>query len=351
MITEITGKNFKGLEFTQPIGEKTMFIGPNGAGKTARTQALTLATIGYIPAGGHKKPVDILNNYSDGEKLSVGFRLDKIEFVRRVSKNKKGVVSQDYLLDGRKTNKDGFIEAMTKAGLPKILDLGEFLSMSDQKKIDRVFELFPPSDDIAKLDAQIEQLNDKINAKHADIRDGEKLIGKLTKAKVDIELPHGTLAELQSKIDDAKSQYKIAAKNLENARIEKAQAEAKAQAEEEAKKKAAETANARFEKLIADKQKTEEGESTKEEKTAPLEQKPLITPEAKAAEDRLKKRAEKLGQGEFKKPEVPDTFVPKELATGSIQLIINTMNMVGCQACTAAMVAKRELRRFQLCQE
>lgn len=347
MITEITGKNFKGLEFSQPLGEKTIFIGPNGSGKTARTQAITLAAIGYIPAGGHKKPADILNNYSDGEKLFVGFKLDKTEFVKRISKSKKDVVSQDYLLNGRKINKDGFVENMTKNGFPKIFDLGEFIGMSDQKKIDRIFELFPPSDDLDKLNGQIEDLNEKINIKHTDIRDGEKLIGKLTEAKSNIELPHGTLAELQSKIEETKTQYRDASKKLENARIEKARAETKAQAEKEAEDKAAAVkTNTEFEaKMEAHKEaqkKTEpEPQKTLQEQTRP------ITPEAQAAGNRLKKRAERLGQGEFKKPDLPpDAFIPKEVATGSIQLIIDTINKVGCKACTALMVAKNELRRF-----
>lgn len=343
MITEIGGKNFKGLEFAQPLSEKTIFVGPNGSGKTARIQALILAAIGYIPGGSSKTNAEILNTYSDADKLFVSFKLDKTELVRRFARNpKNGSVSQDFAKDGRKINKDGFLQAMSKAGIPNILDLPEFMSMSDQKKINCIFELFPPSDDIQDLDEQIQDLDEKVRAKQSDIRDNERLISKLTEAKTAIELPPGTLAELKNQIEGAKAQYKETSKKLENARIEKAQAEAAAKAKKEAEEKAEEEKN-KIEKGVAEKANAaieakikaaqQPRESPEPEKTT---QQIPISPEAQAAEDRLKSRAKRLGQGEFK----PDPLQ-------SIQLIIDTINKVGCQACTAIIVAKLELKKYQ----
>lgn len=92
MITMITGTNFKGLSFSQPLKRLNLVVAPNGTGKSARTQALTLARMGYIP--GQKTNQDIFNNFGSNGKLIAGFEYNGFLFERKFQQGKNGAVSQ-----------------------------------------------------------------------------------------------------------------------------------------------------------------------------------------------------------------------------------------------------------------
>jgi len=250
MITEIKAEGFKGMDFTQDLSEKNLIIGRNGSGKSARSIALMLLCLGYVP-GTAKQNAAILDNFGAGEKLFVSGEIKKTHYLRRFSRDKKGTVKQDFLINRRKANKSDFIEKMAKAGAPSILDLGEaFLDLSDQKKIDYLFDLFPPGDDVSKLDVKIEELTYDLLSKQKSIKGKESVVSELMKAKAEIELPSGSLAEIRDEIGKTKDEYKACNAELSKAREDLAALEATKKAEKEAEEKRDLEEKARKAKLI-----------------------------------------------------------------------------------------------------
>lgn len=255
MITEIKASGFKGMDFEQKLGSKNLIIGRNGTYKSARSAALMLLVLGYVP-GVAKKNDEILSTFGNSDKLMVSGLIDKTRFFRRFVRNKKGTVSQDFAINHRKATKAKWMEAMLTAGKPTVLDLGAaFLDLSDQKKIDYIFDLFPPSGDIAKISTDIENKQIDLNQSHADMREQESLIKNLTTARSEIELPAGTLPEIKAAIKKTTEDYRACAKQIaeiekkeaEEAAVAKAKAEAEAKAKEEkeeAERKAAESEKA-----------------------------------------------------------------------------------------------------------
>ena len=136
MITKINAKGFKALEICQEIEAKTIFIGNQGTGKSARSMALTLAILGYIP-GTDKTNPGILANFSNDEALYVGFEAmtspkNKVAFSRGWIRDK---VTQVFIVDRKKVTKAKFAAAMASAGAPSIFDLAAFNDLSDTKKL------------------------------------------------------------------------------------------------------------------------------------------------------------------------------------------------------------------------
>jgi hypothetical protein len=323
MITKIQAKGIKGLEIEQPLDRLNLVLGDNGTGKTARTDALTLAVLGYVP-GIAKRNAEILDTYGDGKRLFVGFTTDdKTSFTRRFARLENGSVSQDYMIDRRKATKEQYAVALAKAGI-KILDLKSFLDLSDQKKIDLLCSLFPPSGDLAELEEKIQNLKDRINTQQADIRNLDATRARLASSKAEMQLPPGTLAEIAGQIAEIEGQLTGARRYLEEARIEEAKAEAEAKAKREAEAKAAaERERIRAEVRAEAERSAQVAASTPDELVGFQKQ---VEP-AKAA---------------------PPSHVRRPLdALSSIRLILSTMQRAGCDACAAALVGKRELRKLQ----
>ena len=221
MITRIKAQKFKLLDFDQQLGKLNLFVGPNGVGKSAVSQALTLAVLGYIP-GVAKKNVDIMTAYGDGKRLTVELETDdRKHLMRRFSGG--DTVSQQFMVDRKKADKTKF--AVAADGI-KIFDLGQFMSLSDAKKVEAIFELYPPAGDIGELDQQIDAVKTKRNRLQDMIKANEKAIESLTKQRSQIELPSGNLAELEAEIASVKKQLEDAQKMLGEAMQEDARAEA-----------------------------------------------------------------------------------------------------------------------------
>ncbi len=235
MITKVLAKNFKNLSFQQDLEAKNLIIGPNGAGKSARAEALTLAVMGYVPGSG-KQNAEILANFGTSDQLMVGFQIDDARFERFFNRSKTGKVSQNYYINRTKATKEDFIGMLAKKGKPKILDLGAFLSQSDQKKVDTLFSMFPPGEDMVQLESDIGYRKEQINRLHKSIKRNEELITQLSRNKGLIELPAGTLAEVQAELKKTDDELEEAQKELKEAEIKNAEEEAKAQAEAELKK-------------------------------------------------------------------------------------------------------------------
>ena len=317
MITKVSAKGFKGLDFDDELQALNVYIGPNGIGKSARSEALLLAVLGYIP-GGPKKNEAILDAYGN-EKLYVGVEVGGKSFTRRFMRSSSGKVSQTFTINKAKVSKEHFVGMLVESGNPKVLDLSTFTDASDQKKIDTIFSLFPPAGDVGALDETIDAAKEKLSGLQNNIGAAEKAMQRLARARAEIQLPSGTQAEISSQIESIQKSLEVAQKQLEEARI----AKVKEDAEEKAKKEAQEQAQAQYKK--------------NEEKVKELSDREK---DIKAAEDRLKRRM----------PPKADTPSDGHNPAESIKAIIQAIQGVGCPVCAKGagyMVAVRELRKYQ----
>ncbi len=231
MITAVTAHNFKGATFQAPLGGKVLVVGPNGAGKSSRSQALQLAVLGYVPGAG-KRNADILGAFHDGEgkDLRAGVVLEsgkKLE--RRFTRSSRtGAVSQEMYAGGIKCSAPEFARALADVA---VVDLSVFLGLSDAKKIDELFRLFPPEGNVRDIAAKIEAQAKRIAALEREERDATSLVSNVTAKKTSIQLPAGTMADKQAEIDKAEADLAQARADLEAERIAAAKIEAQAEAE------------------------------------------------------------------------------------------------------------------------
>jgi len=308
MITHIKTKGFKGQDINEPVHLKTIYSGPNTSGKSTRAAAIALTILGFIPfaAKTNKKASDILNDFGVGDTLTTAVVCNGVEFERHFYRTEKGGVSQRLRVDKKKFGAADFAVALANAGSPRIVDVNDFISLSDQKKMDMLFELFPPKANLKDLDSQIEKAKKSVTDLQAKDRSAIAVIQRLTKSKGEIELPAGTLAEVQAEIETLTGQVKTLQEEIKQAEISDAQAKAKEQAVAEAAAKSVEEKN------------------------------------DKAASNHVEKQETR----------VSDMPLQKGLNFGhdpadSIQRIIDALDKSGCSICAAAIVARQELKKFR----
>ena len=352
MISSVSCKNLKGLEFTTTLSKLTILVGPNGIGKTARSDALQLTLLGYHPKAG-KKNADIYGAFGDGTNpLYVGATLsDNTHLLRRYT-YKKGSVAQDYMVDRKKATRDQFVIAAAKH---RILDLAAFMELSDQKKTDLLFALFPPDGDIRDLDTKIEALKEKQNKTEEKARTLGSTIERLLGAKAQIELPSGTQAETRTQIAKLEGELSTARQELEAARIERARVEA----EEKAKADADAKAEADKAKWREDMRREMEKERAEKEAAPTIVSDPVpqdiprqavsMRPEP-AATAPLSMATAKVFVDEISSlmpASQPAVHRVNTQCADSIQAILASLERTGCTACAARLVCKRELKKFQ----
>ncbi len=322
MITKIKAKGFKGLNFEQSLAQYNLIVGPNGSGKSARSQALTLAINGYIPEIG-KRNQDTYDALASDTELIVEATIGEKRFERMFYRTKKSA-SQSYRVNGSKVGKDEFIQAMAKAGAPKVLDLDAFLALSDTKKIDWLFKLFPPQEDVGKLENEIERVTNKLNKANEDQRSLEKSAQNLRKSRSEMQLPNMTLAEVRQRIQDTEEALKQARADLESAKIE----DARAQEREAAAKQ----------------QPKPEPTKQQDERKPPFPD--TVDPFAGFEEAQAKKRVQNTPERVQYTPTSDEHHEGPDPAE-SIRAIMQAMDRAGCSACAAKLVCKRELKKFR----
>lgn len=150
MISKIFATDFKGRSFEQPLDRLAIILGPNGSGKSARSQALQLAVMGFIPGGAKTNP-EILDAFGSADRLVVGFEAGGYRFERGFGRSGSGTVNQGFRVNGSRASKEFFAQALGQVGAPKVIDISAFLALSDQKKLDAIFDLFPPEGDPLKV--------------------------------------------------------------------------------------------------------------------------------------------------------------------------------------------------------
>lgn len=339
MITQINLNGFGNLpDIVQPLERLNLLTGENGAGKSARSIAICLTVWGYVP-GGPRKNADILATYGQGDKLFPGITYDGIRFGRGFTKQLDGSVLQSYWLNGKKKAMKEYIQAIAPV---RVLDLRAFMDLSEQRKIDHIFALYPPAGDLATLDDQIEALKTKRDGLAAKIKGLEQTVKRLTEARAMLELPAGTLAETIQEITSVEVALKQAVEEQHQAQVKEAQEKAAAQARADAEAKAAAELPGIEAAALA---KAESAVYVKQQETAQAAQE-IERPDSAAISSAIDK--DKMFLHSDSRSTV-DVFVKatKVDASHSIEAILDTMQRAGCTSCAASLVAKRELRKFR----
>ena len=210
MITKIKGKGFLGPAIDQTCSNKMIFVGSNRSNKTTRTNIIHLCLNGFVATGHkiYKKPADILNQYCSGDKLTCAIEIGKTEFEISFNRDSKGKCSKKFRVNKKKYSEKEYMEELFNAGNPKIIDLESFIQMSDAKKIEQLFKLYPASVDVQSLNSDISKAEDKISNLKASIDKKKSVIQENTKSKKEIELPAGTLSEIIDELEDHKIAYR-----------------------------------------------------------------------------------------------------------------------------------------------
>lgn len=390
MVTSVTATGFKGLSFEQPLERCVLFLGPNGAGKSARAQALTLALLGYIP-GSVKTNADILNTFGDGKKLVVGFILGGQLFERGYVLYGESV-AQGFKIDGKKVSKDVFTHKLGAAGSPRCIDVAAFMGLSDTKKIDTIFDLYPPATDISKVVGKIENVKERINTLDKNSKSTSGAAAQLVSSRAALVLPAGTMAETIGKIEDIEAQLAQAQEDLQNAELQNAEeaAAAKAVIEERARADKESTIKALVvraqavgiavstikrhfnrDNLMDINQIELEGFVVAAEKEAEKAKNPEPAPPAPPALPETKTPAPETKPAQVETSPAKNETIPVQIVTNdipagkgvcvgglytdddpnaqaalSITAILEALDMAGCGACAARIVAVRELRKY-----
>jgi len=316
VISAVTAHNFKGATFQAPLGGMTLVVGPNGAGKSSRSQALQLAVLGYVPGAG-KRNGDIMGAFqaSEGKDLRAGIVLEsgkKLE--RRFTRSRTGAVSMEMYAGGIKCSAPEFARALADVA---VVDLSVFLGLSDAKKIDELFRLFPPEGNVRDIAAKIEAQAKQVAALERQEREASSMVSNLMSRRSKINLPAGSMADKQNEIDRAEADLRQARADLEAERIAAARAEEKAKAQEEA--------------LLA-------------QGRAALGEGQNFTP-FKPGVDAAPMPASPAPI-QTMRPIVPSTTAPAGQDIQAIlQHILSTMDRAGCDVCAARMVIKCELTK------
>ncbi len=226
MITRIYARGFKGMDFDQSLALRTVITGRIGSGKSSRALALALLVTGSLPGTGiAKSNSDILNAVGNGDSLTVGLEFDDGVTLERAYKRKKnGAVGCEYRNAGESVPKNLFELELDRRGV-SIADVSAFLALSDAKKVDELFRLFPPAGDVRGLGAAITRAKERISELESAIRGKEQSCRSITESLADMQVPAGTLPEVQAAIVRTEREYQAARDELtrERARLEQAQ--------------------------------------------------------------------------------------------------------------------------------
>ena len=321
MITHIKARNFKGLKIDQPLEGQNIVIGPNGSGKSSRTKALELALLGYVPEAG-KRNQDTWEAFGSGDHLSVSVTVCGYEFERTFWPGRNGSVSQNLRVNQRKVSKDDFHKRMAKAGEPRVLDLQAFLALSDKKKIEWIFSVFPPDKELSNLEGGIEKARKQLNDQRQDLQSTQNTINSLQRQRNDLEQPAGTLSDIRSRIQEKERELEQAIKDAQSAK--------------------------EAESLETEKRSMKEPSSARQE---PPPEEAFWSPDPEDFK-RPSKRQPLTGMGldgdlHHEAEGACRETVSKADAHASIQAIITALERAGCSACAARLVAKRELKKYR----
>lgn len=339
MITHIKTKNFMGADIDEDISQKMIYTGENTAGKTKRSKAIILTLLGFIPSPGKtiKIASDILNTLGNGQEMSTAVTCGGDIFERSFKRSKKGTVSQKFRRNGKSRSKSAFIVELVKAGDPRVVDLDQFLSLSENGKIDALFDLYPPDGDLSTLDSDIERSKKEISRLNEEKGESDNVITALIKSKNDIELPAGSLAETQESIKELTEKVVESQENLKKLEIEEAKVETAEETKRNVKKEREET-QANLNK-------------TMEDNTKPWTPPDVVGSLESDYADEVCNNHRNSNQNSYVSNKEIGDFASGRPgpfdAHESIKRIIDTMKKSGCQVCAALIVARFELKKYK----
>lgn len=215
MITRIYARGFKGLDFDQPLALRTVLTGRVGSGKSSRSLALALLVTGGLPGTGIARTNgDILDAVGNGDSLTVGLELDDGTTLERAYKRwKNGIVGCEFRIAGEKCPKHLFEMELDRRGVG-IADVSGFLALSDAKKVDELFRLFPPTGDVRGLSASIQRAKKTIAALESEIKGKEQSCRSLSESLAGLNLPAGSLPDVQAAIVQTEREHQAARDEL-----------------------------------------------------------------------------------------------------------------------------------------
>ena len=331
MIEHIRTIGFKGFDLDEPVPNKVIYCGKNKSGKSTRAGAIAIALFGHIPfSTAGKKPGDILDSFGK-DSLVVAVKIKGTEFGRKFSRNAKGGVSQAMQINGKKASKENFAIMLNKVGWPRIADVAEFMKQSEAKKVDTLFELFP-NDELASIDTEIEKAKEDVSRLDKKKIGAESTIVRLTNSKAEIQLPPGSISEVQAEIKDIDTRVVDYENQIKQAEIKEAEIKAEQKGKEEAERKSKEEAERQtLQKMGASKQDTPEPPQPDDSNF--YGDREIIYPSQENTNAQPEHVANKLKN------------MPSPIE--SIERIISALNSVGCNTCAALIVAKQELKKYE----
>ena len=319
MITKIFATGFKGREIDQELGRYTLICGPNGSGKSARTQALTLACLGYLPQDQAKLPSVIHTTHASAGDMEVGVVVDGKRFSRRYQEGK-----HEAFLDGNKVPQKSIEKVLFELGNPKVLDLRAFSDLSDAGKIDYLLALFPPDGDLKSVEEGLTALEDKEKKLRADLKSAKQVVERLTKERSVMELPAGTLAEVKAKIEETEKALSESQDELKEEEAKERERKAADQATKEAEEKAKTEAE----------QKSIDAQKAKKE----TEGKGAVKPAAFSV----------IGKATSPVPDANRLGFDDGIRKGieALEQVKHTLVKAGCRSCAALIVVNAEIRKL-----
>lgn len=317
MITRIYATGFKGLDFNQPLTLRTLMMGRVGSGKSSRSLALALLVTGGLPGTGIARAnSEIFKAVGSGDTMTVGIEIDGGKTLERTYRRKRdGSVSCDCRVDGERTAKNLFEVELDRQGI-SIADVAGFLALSDAKKVDELFHLFPPAGDVRGLNASILRTKERISQIEGNIKGKEQSCQSLSTSIAELNLPAGTLPEVQAEITKIEREYQEARDEmiLEKARLEREAQDAAKAARERARASA---------------------ETKPTPQTLPLAeaiQQGTLSVSTPLPEHSQARQATGGGQ------DVSDTGIH------ALERVLSALERAGCGGCVAKMVLKREMK-------
>jgi DNA repair exonuclease SbcCD ATPase subunit len=237
-IIQVLAKNFKGRSFEYHVDDRLLILGPNGSGKSAIIQAMQLALDGFVPGISRTNPaiMDALGGSGPSLYVEVAIKHATAGVIRigRQYAREKNTVKEILMVDRRKVDSRAFAFALAQSAYPKIVSPDEFLSLSPQRFL---LELSAKVEGAAGLDAaatDVEKTKEEVNRINRLITEGANFISKSSLNMARMDLPPGSLSEVQAEIKNRESELQAAQTELR--RLEDEAAEAKARDEREAQR-------------------------------------------------------------------------------------------------------------------
>jgi hypothetical protein len=347
MIERVRTVGFKGFDIDEPVPNKVIYCGKNKTGKSTRANAISIALYGYLlfsnDGKNAKKPGDILSSFGT-DHLVVAVTIKGTEFARKFSVNAKGGVTQVLQVDGKRTAADNFLFMLKQKGGPKIADIAEFMKQSEAKKVDTLFELYP-NPELSNIDTEIEKAKEDVSRIDKKIKGAESTVQRLTDSKTKIELPPGSIAEIQNEIKSIDTKVADLEKQINEANINQAKIEGEKKGKKEAENEIANNDGmSRDEAICFIKGMSPNSDDTPGDACIRKNDGFDDSPPFFLTSDIAVKNREKPDWEEITKDD-PRVSIENS-AADSIKRVIGALTSVGCNTCAALIVAKQELKKY-----